>query len=182
MIFYFSTCSNCHDCKYTHTISQDCYIGIVRLESQEELISTRLLSLIESREGIRGFLEKHSLLLSHDTSVFISSLPISIPSSHEGEKLSLTMKQLQRDIERDVIVVNGIKILGSIGIEEVINEICKAVDIAFSSCQLKEALGELKREFAIACLKKAARTNSGGNSFQALQVLKKVFYLHNIIL
>jgi len=107
-------------------------------------------------------------------------LPLRLPSTESQDNLSIkdtNFKQLQRDIERDVIVVNGIKILGSLGIEEVINEIIKAIDIAFSSCQLKLPPADFKREFAIACLKKAARTNSGGNSFQALQVLKKCILL-----
>jgi hypothetical protein len=134
------------------------------------MVSNRLLVLIELREGLRVYLEKHSLLLSHDASVFISSLPISILSSQEGEKQSLTYKQMQRDIERDVVVINGVKILGSIGIENVINEICKTVDISFNRNEIKLIPDATKRDFVVACLGKAARTNSGGNSFQALQV------------
>lgn len=155
---------------YTHTISHDCYSGIMSLDSQEDLISARLLALIELREGLRGYLDKHSLLHTHDASVFISSLPVSIPSSSEGEKCVLSMKQLRRDIERDVIVINGVKMLGSAGLEAVVEDIGKAVDYAFSSSQRVTLSDESKRAFSLACLGKAARTNSGGQSFQALQV------------
>ena len=100
-----------------------------------------------------------------------------ITSTEGQDKLSIkdtNFKQLQRDIERDVVVVNGVKIMGSLGIEEVINEICRAVNLAFSSSNMKLPPDEFKREFAISCLRKAARTNSGGNSFQALQVSNNI--------
>ena len=82
---------------------------------------------------------------------------------------------MQRDIERDVVIINGVKVLGSKGIENVINEICRTVDIGFSSCGLNTLDHDIKREFSIVCLQKASRTNSGGQSFQALQV--KEFYI-----
>ena len=109
---------------------------------------------------------------------FKGSLPIRIPSSESSDCVidrDSSFKQLQRDIERDVVIINGVKVLGSIGIENVINEICRTVDIGFSSCGLNTLDNDIKREFSIVCLQKASRTNSGGQSFQALQV--KEFYI-----
>ena len=105
---------------------------------------------------------------------FKENLPIRIPSSESSDCVidrDSSFKQLQRDIERDVVVINGVKVLGSIGIENVINEICKTVDIAFNRNEIKLIPDATKREYVLACLGKAARTNSGGNSFQALQVI-----------
>ncbi len=167
--------SNCHDCMYTYNISKDCAEWLRTLDKQEESISERLLTLIELREGLKGILGQHSLLQTKDASLFISSLPISIPSDRAGEELELPIKQLQRDIERDVIIINGKKILGAVGIELVLNEIVVTVDEVFSQNSnrilYREPSNESKTDFAMGCLRRAARTNSGGNSFQALQSL-----------
>jgi hypothetical protein len=152
-------------------MSRNCSTGLSILDKQEEKISTRLLTLIDLREMLRGLLEKHSLLHTNDSSVFFSTLPISIPSSIDGEKMLMSMKQLQRDIERDLLIVNGAKIKGSIGIDSVLEEMGKIVDSVFAACQLPPLPAEVKSNFSIACLRKAARTNSGGQSFQALQVI-----------
>ena len=45
--------------------------------------------------------------------------------------------ELQRDIERDIVVINGIKVNGSIGLQEVINRIENAIDEAFDAFGLK---------------------------------------------
>ena len=87
----------------------------------------------------------------------------------------MSQKQLQRDIERDSLIINGVKIGGSIGLDEVIAEIGRAIDTVFSSSQLPPLPADIKNEFSLASLRKAARTNSGGQSFQALQVLS-VYY------
>jgi hypothetical protein len=141
------------------------------LDKQEENISQRLLTLIDLREMLRGYLDRHSLLHTNDSSVFFTSLPISIPSSIEGEVMVMSQKQLQRDIERDSLIINGVKVGGSIGLDEVIAEIGRAIDTVFSSSQLPRLPVDIKNEFSLCSLRKAARTNSGGQSFQALQVL-----------
>ena len=167
--------SNCHDCLNTYNISTNCAESLKKLDKQEESISERLLTLIELREGLKGILEQQSLLQTKDASLFISSLPISIPSGRVGEELELPVKQLQRDVERDVIVINGKKILGSVGIENVINEIVFAIGEVFGQNSFrtlyKEPTLEAKKDFAMAILRRAARTNRGGNSFEALQSL-----------
>ena len=103
-------------------------------------------------------------------------LPISIPSTELNEVVSdrdSTIKQLQKDVERDVLILNGIKLLGNIGLQEIVEDFCATIDEALASCSLNRFClsEELKREFALTCLRKASRTNSGGQSFQALQSL-----------
>ena len=165
--------SNCHNCSYTYGMARDCSHGLTMLDKHEESISLRLLTLIDMREMLRGYLEKHSLLHTNDSSVFFSSLPISIPSSSEGEQMVISSKQLQKDVERDSLIINGVKLAGSVGLDEVLSEMSRTIDAVFSTCQLPPLPAELKTEFSLVSLRKAARTNSGGQSFQALQVVLK---------
>jgi len=112
--------------------------------------------------------------LVSDLLAFRNRLPILIPSTQNVFKMSTkdsSLKQVQRDIERDILVVNGKKVLGSYGFETVIASICATIDEIVSQTRLTPMSSSLKRDFAVSCLREASRTNSGGQSFQALQGL-----------
>ena len=107
-----------------------------------------------------------------DLGELVKSLPYAIPSIDEVDHASRkdsSVKQLQRDIERDSLIINGVKLAGSVGLDEVLSEMSRTIDAVFSTCQLPPLPAELKTEFSLVSLRKAARTNSGGQSFQALQ-------------
>lgn len=67
----------------------------------------------------------------------------------------------------------GVKILGGGGIGLVLEEMYKAIDIACASCYKHPSSlsNQWKKDFSIFSLQKAARTNSGGQSFSAIQSL-----------
>ena len=78
----------------------------------------------------------------------VKQLPIFIPSSQNLFKMSArdsALKQVQKDIERDALVINGIKILGSLGIETVISCINDTIDVIISQAKLKPLGASLKR-------------------------------------
>ena len=120
---------------------------------------------------------------------FLSSLPMSLPISDiiktDSRAQSLvdvdlslrdsSIKQLQRDIERDRLVINGVRLVGADGgLDRVISTIGDTIDQLLLECCLP-ALSRLNRDkLSILILKQVSRTNSGGTTFQCLQTLLDV--------
>ena len=124
----------------------------------------------------------HSVYLDVDRiSPFTVSLPSKVSVSkiqgiermlQRDESLEAKEKQLKKDIERDRILLNGVRISGSeTGIDAIYTRIGQICDTVLQECSLP-TLGEpLKAEFAHIVLSKASRTHSGGITFQAVQAI-----------
>lgn len=139
----------------------------------EEIIDDKIRSITAGRDVKHGEPVLEEARLTFESLVdFLDSLPLTVPSTEEQEQASSkdgSLKQLQRDIERDCLFINGVQIIGSIGLDEVIAEMGRTIDTAFATCHLPPLPEEVRNEFSLSSLRKAARTNSGGQSFQALQ-------------
>lgn len=95
----------------------------------------------------------------------LGNLPVA--SSHDA-----SFKQLRRDIERDKLIINSNLIVGADGgIEKVLStfrEICEKL-LEEVNLPLSDLMAKSLRDYAIACLGLASRTNSGGIAFHTLQ-------------
>lgn len=87
----------------------------------------------------------------------------------------ITMKQLQKDIERDQLVIDGKRIIGSnTGISSCLLSVGDAIESCLASCFLP-SLGEaLRAEVARAVLTSVSRTNSGGVALHTLRTITGV--------
>lgn len=87
-------------------------------------------------------------------------------------RVEASMKQLKKDIERDRLLVNGIRIVGAeLGLDTVLQKICDVCDQIHTECGIP-ILGNEVKEFAVlSLLSKASRSHSGGIAFQAVQSL-----------
>lgn len=86
------------------------------------------------------------------------------------ESTELKDRQLKKDVERDRILLNGVRISGAdIGIEGVIHAVGSICDTVLSECVIAPLEQDLKSELIRVVLGKASRTHSGGITFQALQ-------------
>ena len=93
------------------------------------------------------------------------------PSSSDN-----SLKQLQRDIQRDQILINGELLKGAdVGLEGAMSILSKTIDYVLTECEIP-LMGEmsplqplLKEKFCYDILHTACRTNSGGVSYSGLQ-------------
>ena len=107
-------------------VAESCLYGdIVALRQDIDCLSSSSLSLSPSsssnmissptmneRDALKRPTDR---MQTSSISVLKSLLPLSLPSTENVSVLSTrdgTMKQLQKDIERDILVVNGIKVIG----------------------------------------------------------------------
>eukprot|EP01036_Dinobryon_divergens_P040731 gene40731-53890_t len=83
-----------------------------------------------------------------------------------------SIKQLQRDIERDKITINGIRITGADGgLDGVLQYLGSILNRLLRQCGLPELTASARDTLSYIILRKVSRTNSGGTTFQALQTL-----------
>lgn len=86
------------------------------------------------------------------------------------ESLESKMKQLKKDVERDRILVNGIRLVGAeIGLENTMIAVKEVIEQVIRDCGLPCLNNFVKDELARLVLCKASRTHAGGISFQAIQ-------------
>ena len=82
----------------------------------------------------------------------------------------ITMKQLQKDIERDQLVIDGKRMIGSNdGIDSCLLAVGDAIDSCLASCFLPSLGAALREEAARAILTAVSRTNSGGVALHTLR-------------
>lgn len=116
-----------------------------------------------------------------DQADFLSKVPFSVSVAKLMEKnlvlrdlcdSEITAKQLQKDIERDRLVVDGRRISGSNeGIDFCLSAVEDAVDRCVGNCLLPPLPPLLREHLAREVLSTVSRTNSGG---VALHVLRTV--------
>ena len=195
------------------------------MESLQNLMLTaRVLDFAESVTGSVECLEKgqvkeiekevEELSMITNLSELKQLLPTTRKSTESLEDEGMvssqdfTIKQLQKDVERDILCINGmfvsvceymfiaflgrfinannnilytlsnivhvgVKMLGGRGLGFVLDEMLKAIDIACASCNKHPSCLSFRRkqDFSMYSLQKVARTNSGGQSFSAIQSL-----------
>jgi len=91
-----------------------------------------------------------------------------VRSASEG----VTAKQLKKDVERDTIVANGVKVVGAnVGVDGLLGQLERDVDALLAECRLPVASAELRRFLLTEGLKLVTRSNSGVVAFQLLQAL-----------
>ena len=84
----------------------------------------------------------------------------------------ITMKQLQKDIERDQLVVDGKRIIGSNeGIDSCLLSVGDAIDTCLGNCFLPPLGVNLRSTVIRAILTTASRTNSGGVALHTLRCI-----------
>jgi hypothetical protein len=88
------------------------------------------------------------------------------------ESLEAKEKQLKKDVERDRILLNGVRISGSeAGIDAIYSRIGQICDTVLQECSLPTLGESLKADFTHIVLSKSSRTHSGGITFQAVQAI-----------
>jgi hypothetical protein len=108
-----------------------------------------------------------------------ASLPIIISAtSLQDAQMFVTtskdtsLKQLQRDVERDRYLVNGQLLVGADGgLDGVLANVAKVMNTVVTECDLKRLDKSITDKMCISLLKKASRTNSGGLAYSALQTI-----------
>ena len=123
----------------------------------------------------------HSVHLDDHSSPFTVNLPSKVSVADiEGiermlqrdESLEAKEKQLKKDVERDRILLNGVRISGSeAGIDAIYNQIGKICDAVLQESSLPILDESLKAQFTHIVLGKSSRTHSGGITFQAVQAI-----------
>jgi len=77
--------------------------------------------------------------------------------------LDSTLKQLRKDLERDRLLVNSIRVVGATlglaGIMQLVGEVCNKI---LQECGLPRLSDEMRDHMVLAVLGKAARSHSGG--------------------
>ena len=166
------------------------------LEFYESLTRTKHKDLLN-----RNHASAHSILATHqkignDQLLLSSELPISLKPEQffsmvpfeinisnlcefENDYLSIPIKQLKKDLERDRIIINGHRLVGATvefdGIIQVVEEI---IDRNLINCQLPLLSSQIKREIVLNTLRLATRTYSGGIAFKHFVIfLVKIFFL-----
>ena len=87
-------------------------------------------------------------------------------------RVEASMKQLKKDIERDRLLVNGIRIVGAeSGLDSVLHKICDICDSVHRECGVPMLGTEAKEYTVLSLLNKASRSHSGGIAYQAAQAL-----------
>jgi len=84
----------------------------------------------------------------------------------------ITLKQLQKDIERDELVIDGERIVGSnVGLDYCLGSIKKSLDNCLGTCFLPALGTDLRDEMSRTILATACRTNSGGIALHVLRTI-----------
>jgi hypothetical protein len=87
-------------------------------------------------------------------------------------RVEASMKQLKKDIERDRLLVNGIRMVGAeAGLDAILSKICGVCDTVHTECGMPKLSDEVKEFVVLSLLSKASRSHSGGIAFQAAQCL-----------
>lgn len=87
-------------------------------------------------------------------------------------RVDASMKQLKKDIERDRLLVNGIRLVGAEnGLDSILSRISDVCDDVHAECGVPSLGQEVKEFTVLSLLSKASRSHSGGIAFQAAQGL-----------
>lgn len=148
----------------------------------QEALRTELNNLSGNSSSDNGRMKEHSHLttnefkhrLQQDSRIFAVEIPnVQQMISEAGlVRVDASMKQLRKDIERDRLIVNGIRMVGAeAGLDAILSKICDICDDIHAECGIPK-LGDEVKEFAVlSLLSKASRSHSGGIAFQAAQNL-----------
>lgn len=153
----------------------------------EQALSTEIdiLSMVDNNEAIDISNRMPILFDPHchgeqlnSISALLGKLPISIDIKNVNKKCQVefsndsSLKQLQRDIERDRILINGNLLIGAnIGLDAVLTAVKSAIDQIIYECNLYMPDSFKKNDICLSILQKACRTNSGGIAYATLQSL-----------
>lgn len=99
---------------------------------------------------------------------------VSVPLTaiEQSDSPESALKQLRKDIERDRLLINSIRLVGAVvGLEGVISALSDIFDTLLLECKLPLLTTRVKESISQAILIKASRTNSGGIAFSTLQSL-----------
>lgn len=106
----------------------------------------------------------------------VKSLPNMHTNYSNSSSSDNSIKQLQRDIQRDQILINGELLIGAdSGLEGAMNLLNKTIDSILSECdiplldKLAPIQPSLKTNYCHSILQTACRTHSGGISYSGLQ-------------
>lgn len=149
------------------------------LNAESEKYKTQLLEPVNKTELMNQLslqkcpMEKEQLL---------SSLPFSIQVKNviKSEQVltssnDTSSKQLKKDIERDRIIINGLRIVGADGgIDRIQSILGETIDTLLYQCNLPTCSQQMKDMLCPIILRKVSRTNSGGLTFQILQQLLNI--------
>ena len=133
-----------------------------------------------SNEYLRGYRIYGISAGDDQTNCSVNDMKILLPITIEANKLALlpstskdnSLKQLRKDIERDVLIVNGIQLSGSDnGLEGVIKLVTSLIQKVLRDCDLSPIEISVAETIAIEILKKATRTHSGAMAYQLLQYI-----------
>jgi len=82
-----------------------------------------------------------------------------------------SIKQLKRDLERDKISINGVLVVGSLGLDRILSTMKTTFDKILRQIELPILSADACSTLSDLILKKVSRTNSGGATFQTLRDL-----------
>jgi len=123
--------------------------------------------------------DKHETMTNFSDSPFRVQFPYSLRVSdisdiermlQRHESMESKNKQLKKDVERDRILINGVRIVGSeVGMQGICDRIGIVCDKVLKECAISILDKTFQEELTQIILSKASRTHSGGITFQALQ-------------
>lgn len=154
-------------CIASQTLAYERYLGFAAksIEAELRFIGKEAIAAPSTKPVI----PESSVLLDE----FITTLPLEVALDSSWEQLSssdASVKQLQKDIQRDQLLINGNLIVGADGGLSAVKMILgDAVDKVMVECDIPLFHVHEKDAFCVAVLKKASRTNSGGIAYNVLQ-------------
>ena len=141
------------------------------------LVPSESKKTVEEKENRKQF----DSLVSLNKSDFLSQLPFTVTVADIAARdravseiccSEITLNQLQKDIERDELVIDGKLIIGSHeGLDGCLAAVGRAIDNCLACCFLPPLGSLLRDELSQSILTTATRTNSGG---VALHVLRSI--------
>jgi hypothetical protein len=100
----------------------------------------------------------------------VDDLNDEILDNSKNSIIDSSLKQLQRDVQRDKYLINGNLIVGAeTSLENIFRILSQYIDQIFFECELIPINDDLKRQLSVLLLQKASRTNSGAISYSAVQ-------------
>ena len=131
-------------------------------------------SNVDIRRTVSSQSDATKLFINLSTSEFLSYLPYTFPIETDDKAVvpsaDTSFKQLKRDIERDCFILNGAYMSGSkLGANAILTSMSSFIEDIVQECFNQSTPKMETAAFCECALRSAARTNSGGNTFQILQ-------------
>jgi hypothetical protein len=157
----------------THTKSIR-LLNCINSALQIELENAVLLSVdsLQSGENNKNITDENRLwsLSNLPVTRSVNNIPNIDTMIAKNDKPEEVMRQLKKDIERDTLLINGLRVCGAqVGLSDALKQVGAIVGQLMSECSLPALPSTMSDTLSKVILNKASRTHAGGITFQALQ-------------